>query len=139
MTYFSEEDFEHVVKDILTSLSSGEFHFNLKTDQKQALRQLVFGEDFLTILPTGFEKSLIFQLLVRVKEVITKKDCFVIVVCPLKSIIDDQLTEARSLGLKTGSLSVEDEELAPFNYCLDRPNKYFKRNLHCFQEVQQVV
>ena len=118
MADFSEEDFEDAVKHLLTSLSSGGFHFNLKMEQKQALRQLVFGGDLLAILPTGFGKSLIFQLLVRVKEVLTKKDCCVIVVCPLKSIIDDQLAEARSLGLKAGALSdlnVEDDELASFH------------------------
>lgn len=56
----------------------------IKTEQKQALRQLVSGGDLLAVLPTGFGKSLVFQLLVLVAEKLTQKKCCVLVVCPLK-------------------------------------------------------
>ena len=59
----------------------------------------------LAILPTGFGKSLIFQLLVRVKELLSSKPSCVIVVCRLKSIVQDQLSEACSMGLTATSLS----------------------------------
>ena len=42
-----------------------------KLEQKEASSILVSGKDFLTVLPTGFWKSLIFQVLVRMKEIMT--------------------------------------------------------------------
>ena len=69
----------------------------------------------MVILPTGFGKILIFQLLVRVKEVLTKESCYVVVVCSLKNMTKDQVTEATFLGLKAKSLfgvKLKDEDLS---------------------------
>ena len=41
----------------------------------------------------------------RVKEILTGKPACVIVVCPLKSIVHDQLSEATAMGLTATSLS----------------------------------
>ena len=76
----------------------------LRTEQVKAISTLTSGEDLLAVLPTGFGKSLIFQLLVRVVECLTGKASCVLVVCPLKSIIQDQSAEATSLGLKAVAL-----------------------------------
>ena len=76
----------------------------LRSEQVKAISTLTSGEDLLAVLPTGFGKSLIFQLLVRVVECLTGKASCVLVVCPLKSIIQDQLAEATSLGLKAVAL-----------------------------------
>ena len=59
----------------------------LRTEQVKAISTLTSGEDLLAVLPTGFGKSLIFQLLVRVVECLTGKASCVLVVCPLKSNI----------------------------------------------------
>ena len=59
----------------------------------------------MAVLPTGFGKSLIFQLLIRVQEILSSKPACVIVVCPLKSIVQDQLIEASSMGLLVTSLA----------------------------------
>ena len=59
----------------------------LRTEQVKAISTLTSGEDLLAVLPTGFGKSLIFQLLVRVVECLTEKASCVLVVCPLKSNI----------------------------------------------------
>ena len=54
-----------------------------------------------SLLPTGFGKSITFQILPAVKslwkEVVSP---LVIIVCPLNSIIKDQVSYLRSLGLK---------------------------------------
>ena len=50
-------------------------------------------------LSLRFRKSLIFQLFVLVTERLSKKKCTVLVVSPLKSIDEDQIKEAKSLGL----------------------------------------
>ena len=48
---------------------------------------------------------LIFQVLVHVKEVLTGKTSAVIVVCPLKGIVQGQMAEASSMGLAPVSLA----------------------------------
>ena len=50
------------------------------------------GADLLGVLPTGFGKSLIFQLLA-----VVKKGSIVVVICLLISIMKDQVLEATSM------------------------------------------
>ena len=57
----------------------------MHTEQTKAIRTLVSRGDLLAVLPNGFGKSLIFQVLVRVKEILMGKTLVVIVVCPLQS------------------------------------------------------
>ena len=75
---------------------------------------LLNGRDVLAVLPTGFGKSLIFQMFViaqsklslhntRNNDTPTSSSCLVI--CPLESIIEDQIIEARSLGISASSLA----------------------------------
>ena len=85
----------------------------LRSEQKKAVTTLLSRQDLLEVLPTGFGKSLIFQFLVRVKEILTGKPACVIAVCPLKSILHDQLSDATKMGLAATSLSdasLEDVE-----------------------------
>ena len=77
----------------------------LRHEQKEAISTLVHGSDLLAVLPTGFAKSLIFQLLIRVQEILSSKPACAIVVCPLKSLGKDQLIEASSRGLSATSLA----------------------------------
>ncbi len=84
----------------------------LKNEQKQAVNSLLSGRDVLAILPTGFGKSLIFQLFAMAKSIEAKRDGTrpgtILVICPLDSIVKDQLTEAESYGLKAVSLTSSD-------------------------------
>ena len=60
------------------------------------------------MLPTGFGKGLIFQVLVRVKEIMTGTPSSVVVVFPLQSIVCDQRSEeASSMGLTAATLTFE--------------------------------
>ena len=72
---------------------------------------LLNGRDVLTVLPTGFWKSLIFQMFLIAKsklslhstrnnDILTSSSCLVI--CPLESIIN-QIVEAKSLGISSSS------------------------------------
>ena len=72
----------HKAISFLSLKASRDFH--LKKEQDIAIKSLLKDKDVLAVLLTGFGKSLVFQ---------------VVVVCPLKSIISDQIEEARSLGL----------------------------------------
>jgi ATP-dependent DNA helicase RecQ len=81
----------------------------LKDEQKEAVKSLLSGRDVRAILPTGFGKSLIFQLFAIAKSIEATRASTspgtVLVICPLDSIVKDQLTEAESYGLKAVSLS----------------------------------
>ena len=47
--------------------------FAVKLEPKEAISTVVSGKDVLVMLPTGFWKSLIFQVLVLMKEIMTGK------------------------------------------------------------------
>ena len=113
----SEENFDSALEKALQCLSHFGMSRELRTEQTKAIRILVSRGDLLAVLPTGFGKSLIFQVLVRVKEILTGKTSIVLVVCPLKSIVQDQIAEASSMGLTAVSLAdnrLEDIENAKY-------------------------
>ena len=86
--------------DWLGYLIARGFNRELRQEQKSSVKQLLTGGDLLAVLPTGFGKSLIFQLLALVND-----DHVVLVICPLKSIVNDQIKAASSMGISAGSLS----------------------------------
>ena len=92
--------FEAALQNALNFLSERGFNRELRQEQKSSVKQLFTGGDLLAVLPTGFGKSLIFQLLALVND-----DYVVLVICPLKSIVNDQIKEASSIGISAGSLS----------------------------------
>ena len=101
------EDFETALSQVLAT----DVHRRivLKPQQKSAIQQLVLRGDLLAVLPTGFGKSLIFQIFIKIKEIMTKNKQYAIVVCPLESIIADQIEEASIIGFNARSL----KELSP--------------------------
>jgi ATP-dependent DNA helicase RecQ len=74
--------------------------FKIKPKQLEAVTNIVRGLDTLCILPTSFGKSLIFQLL---PAVFRRLNIFpapiIIVVSPLLSLIEDQISSANSINL----------------------------------------
>ena len=55
-------DLDSVLEDVLRSRGQG--NLILKPRQKEALQSIVFkGQDCLIVLPTGYGKSLIYQML----------------------------------------------------------------------------
>ena len=74
------------------------------------LEHLLLGRDVIGIFPTGFGKSLIFQLLPDIMSpVSTSVKNIVLVVCPLNSIIRDQMNMLMNLGYPCGMLGFEDK------------------------------
>ena len=69
------------------------------------------GQDVIGVLPTGFGKSMLFQLLPDFIPVKTTKN-IVIVVCPLNSIIEDQLKvlNVRRITADVLQLGVNEKE-----------------------------
>ena len=85
----------------------------LKPEQILVIQNIVRGKDVFAALPTGFGKSLTFQVLPSVLKSLQSSyvspSPLVIVVCPLKSIIKDQVNYLRSIGLKAGYVGESDE------------------------------
>ena len=90
----SEKNFDSAFEKALHCLSHFGMSRELRTEQTKAIHTLVSRGNLLAVLPNGFGKSLIFQVLVRVRETLTGETSVVIVVRPLKSIVQDQIAEA---------------------------------------------
>ena len=77
--------------------------YTLKPEQVQTLQDLWNGIDTVAILPTGFGKSIIYQLLPYLiqKKTGAAEPMIAIVVAPLNSIMEDQVQciDASSLWL----------------------------------------
>ena len=74
----------------------------LKDEQKNCIATLLQKKDVLGLLPTGFGKSLIFQLYPRIFELVKgKKDCHVIIVSALKAITEEQVQELNDKGISS--------------------------------------
>ncbi|XP_057309856.1 ATP-dependent DNA helicase Q1-like [Hydractinia symbiolongicarpus] len=78
----------------------------LKPQQVKCFEHLLNGYDVIGVLPTGFGKSLLFHLLA---DFLPRKSVqnIVLVVCPLNSIIEDQLKVLEVRGIGAGVLHLE--------------------------------
>ena len=83
-----------------------------KPKQIQCFEYLLEGHDVIAILPTGYGKSLMFHLLPWVLPVKTRgENNIVLVVCPLSSIIKDQISVLNERGIRAESLpNIIDEK-----------------------------
>ncbi|PJE78234.1 ATP-dependent DNA helicase RecQ [invertebrate metagenome] len=102
------------------------FNHNLKEKQLDTLRHLYEGRDVVSVLPTGYGKSVIFQLLPWLfqRKHNSRTPYIVLVICPLNSIMEDQVIGLRGKGIAacylSGSTSktfmtegVIDDDLSP--------------------------
>lgn len=83
--------------------------FCLKPLQVKCFEYLLKGYDIIAVLPTGFGKSLLFQLLPNFLPVKADKNV-VIVVCPLNSIIEDQLKVLEERGVTADVLQLASDD-----------------------------
>ena len=73
--------------------------------EQKAIKAFIFREDVLVNLPTGFGKSLIFQISSVVHAELSKfNNTVIIVILPLVSLIEQQKNSLRMLRIKTGSV-----------------------------------
>ena len=96
---------------------------SIKPDQLTAVKSLLYGEDVFVSAPTGFGKSLVYQLLPFCSASLlrsclcTNKSPVVVVVSPLVSLMYDQVTKLVKKGVKAACVS-GDSQLV----WLDAPN-----------------
>ena len=72
--------------------------FTLKPEQEVAVKSLLDGKDVFAVLPTGYGKSLIYQMFVRAKDFEMNGKATILVISPLVSIIKDQILDMKSIG-----------------------------------------
>ena len=83
---------------------------SLHAEQEEALRQFFSNQDVFVNLPTSFGKSLIFQATPIMADVLLRRSegtCIVIVISPLKSLMEDQVRHLKHLNIS--AVSVTDE------------------------------
>ena len=94
----------------------------LKDEQKKCIAALLQKKDVLGLLPTGFGKSLIFQLYPRIFELVNgRKNCHVIIVSALNAITEEQVQELADIGISAvavGDSRETDENILKGEYKL---------------------
>lgn len=98
----------------------GKANITLKPKQEEILKIIALTQkDVLAVLPTGYGKSLIYQIMPPLMDYMdsgqrpTQKKSIVLVVSPLNALIRDQVTKLKQSGLKACILKgdyVEGEE-----------------------------
>lgn len=107
----AEKDASEAIRSVVATLPNIQ---KLKPEQEQALLSFVGGHDVVALLPTGFGKSLIFQLAPLVVKELAKANAsdakpIVVVVSPLVALMEDQVKEAEKLGVRAVQLAVHDD------------------------------
>jgi len=76
------------------------------------MEYLLNHDDVLAVLSTGYGKSLIFQRFAVAASIERKEPQTVLIVCPFKSIMEDQIAEAKSMGIPAASaVDISKDEL----------------------------
>ena len=97
---------------VLCNLPSFHKHYSNEKRFRASL-----NHDVLAVLLTGYGKCLIFQSFVVAKELLNSAKACVLVICPLTSIIQDQIPEAKALEITRVSLH-DLEEVTQNNFQL---------------------
>ena len=94
----------------------------LKDEQKKCIAVLPQKKEVLGLLPTGFGKSLIYQLYPRIFELVNgRKNCHVIIVRELNAITEEQVQELADIGISAvavGDSRETDENILKGEYKL---------------------
>ena len=94
----AEEDFVAMALRDLNLVSVSEF--TLKAEQESALTAILAGRDVLCQqAATGYGKSLIYQMFVRAKNHKLNGNASILVISPLKSIIEDPDADCSNLSV----------------------------------------
>ena len=102
---------------------------NLKPKQVICLEKIFLGEDILAVLPTGYGKSLIYQLLplILFRKKVFEEDpnrgiisigdvtTVLLVISPLNSLISDQIRKLLTTGLRVSSLNASQQSTTDDN------------------------
>lgn len=91
----AEVNVDEVIKNVCVKFSVE----SLKTEQYEMLQSMLAKKDCIAVLPTGFGKSLPYQMYLPVVRELgpqTERTC-IIVCCPLVALMKDQVERLRSI------------------------------------------
>ena len=101
-----DKSFESALECTLNDL---ELNFTLKNEQITALKSFILKRDVVGVLPTGYGKSVIYQLAPLVaKRMGISENPMVVIVSPLIALMEDQLKGATKFGLSARQLGKGD-------------------------------
>ncbi len=102
--------YRYVLKRIHHVMNNATFpSFNLKAKQVSCLESLLLKQDVIAVFPTGYGKSFIFHALPDLfPQKMTGFENIVIVVCPLNSIVKDQIDVLMSRGISADVLRISE-------------------------------
>ena len=83
---------------------------NVRHEQRDGLKFILEGKDVVALLPTGYGKSLLYQVLPTIHHTLEHSRHIVAVVTPLKAIMVQQTTELRKKGIRTACLGRSDSD-----------------------------
>ena len=106
-----DKKFESKLKAVLPKFGVAE----LREQQKLALLHLISGKDVFVNLPTGFGKSLIYQLAPSVVEEMSRlggkiRSAIILVISPLVSLMKDQVQCLERKGIKASFIGGGQEQ-----------------------------
>lgn len=111
---------------------------SLYSEQIDSLRAVLDGKNVYASLPTGYGKSMIFFAVPIVADVLFNRprgSSKVVVISPLRSLMDDQVSYLKSLGLSAVALhddlteeSFKRVENGEFSYVFASPEKMLNTN-----------
>jgi ATP-dependent DNA helicase RecQ len=91
---------EGLEEAISLSLLKRKLEFTLKKEQMECISSIVAGRDVLAVLPTGYGKSLIYQIFPNVcDKIFDAKNSIVIVISPLNALMCDQVVKLNEQGI----------------------------------------
>ena len=105
-------DLNNIDNHIARCLEHMQCNFTLKDLQRKCVVAIVSGKDVMAILPTGYGKSIIFQILPYLFSCINnipfnQTSKIILVISPLNSLITDQCTALSRMGLRACALDYE--------------------------------
>ena len=83
-----------------------EITFPLKEKQMETLQHVYEGKDCISVLPTGYGKSIIYQTMPWFLQKDLDRPGIVLVVCPLSVIMQDQVSSLSKKGIRTAFLNI---------------------------------
>ena len=111
MAAVSEERWKEVFEAVKAQFALTD----LLTEQQEAIKAFFKGKNVFVNLPTGFGKSLIFQSLPIVVDIVCGKprgSSVIVVISPLRSLMEDQVQYLNSICIPAIAITdVEDPEI----------------------------
>jgi len=105
----------------------------LKPKQSECLKLAANRNDIIACLPTGYGKSLLYEVLPYVEDVFRQSDTVVVVVMPLNAIIDDHMRNIgdRAVKIELGKQPhAADLEDVKCRYILGHPEAILDEKMH---------